>query len=155
MRRLIWGFAGRTYHIVGNLMHWLIYVCHSYTVMYISWNIVVTCRERADLLVFLYVIIPCVFLPFSVLGQVWYLILSIPDRCLLHYFEKYAVCLFCCFTSQVNSYGHGATVSSPNLTIFFSGQAWTSSYQYFVNILSLVTDNNPSCMIQMKGGEWP
>ena len=26
MRRLIWGFAGRTYHIVGNLMHWLIYV---------------------------------------------------------------------------------------------------------------------------------
>ena len=25
MRRLIWGFAGRTYHIVGNLMHWLNY----------------------------------------------------------------------------------------------------------------------------------
>ena len=24
MRRLIWGFAGRTYHIVGNIMHWLI-----------------------------------------------------------------------------------------------------------------------------------
>ena len=24
MRRLIWGIAGRTYHIVGNLMHWLI-----------------------------------------------------------------------------------------------------------------------------------
>ena len=23
MRRLIWGFAGRAYHIVGNLMHWL------------------------------------------------------------------------------------------------------------------------------------
>ena len=23
MRRLIWGFAGRKYHIVGNLMHWL------------------------------------------------------------------------------------------------------------------------------------
>ena len=23
MRRLILGFAGRTYHIVGNLMHWL------------------------------------------------------------------------------------------------------------------------------------
>ena len=23
MRRLIWGFAGRTYHIVGNLIHWL------------------------------------------------------------------------------------------------------------------------------------
>ena len=25
MRRLIRGFAGRTYHIVGNLMHWLIF----------------------------------------------------------------------------------------------------------------------------------
>ena len=25
MRRLISGFAGRTYHIVGNLMPWLIY----------------------------------------------------------------------------------------------------------------------------------
>ena len=24
------------------------------------------------------------------------------------------VCLFCCFTSQVNSYGHCGTVSSPN-----------------------------------------
>ena len=26
MRRLIWGFAGRTYDIVGNLMHWLIII---------------------------------------------------------------------------------------------------------------------------------
>ena len=24
MRRLVWAFAGRTYHIVGNLMSWLI-----------------------------------------------------------------------------------------------------------------------------------
>ena len=28
------------------------------------------------------------------------------------------VCLFCCFTSQVNSYGHGGKVSSPNHTFF-------------------------------------
>ena len=35
-------------------------------------------------------------------------------------------CLFCCFTSQVNSYGHGRTVSLPNHS-FFPGQAWTSS----------------------------
>ena len=27
MRRLIWGFAGRTHHIVGNLMHWLVSSC--------------------------------------------------------------------------------------------------------------------------------
>ena len=25
MRSLIWGFAGRAYHIVGNPMHWLHY----------------------------------------------------------------------------------------------------------------------------------
>ena len=31
------------------------------------------------------------------------------------------VCLFVCFTSQVNSYGHGGTVSSPNHT-FFQGK---------------------------------
>ena len=28
------------------------------------------------------------------------------------------VCLFCCFTSQVNSYGHCRTVSSPNHTYY-------------------------------------
>ena len=30
------------------------------------------------------------------------------------------VCLFCCFTSQVNSYGHCGTVSSPNHTFFWA-----------------------------------
>ena len=52
-------------------------------------------------------------------------------------------CLFCCFKSKVNSYGHGRTVSSPNHT-FFVGKLEQSVNQYFVHILSLVTDNNPS-----------
>ena len=30
MHRLIWGFAGRTYHIVGNLMPWLNIIINSY-----------------------------------------------------------------------------------------------------------------------------
>ena len=30
--------------------------------------------------------------------------------------ELLCFCLFCCFTSQVNSYGHCGTVSSPNHT---------------------------------------
>ena len=30
-------------------------------------------------------------------------------------------CLFCCFTSQVNSYGHCGTVSSPNNTFSWAG----------------------------------
>ena len=33
----------------------------------------------------------------------------------------YDIVMFCCFTSQVNSYGHGGTVSSPNHTF-----SWTS-----------------------------
>ena len=42
---------------------------------------VVTCWERADLLALLYVMFACVFdtFPYGVLGQVWHLILSIPD----------------------------------------------------------------------------
>ena len=51
--------------------------------------------------------------------------------------------LFCCFTSQVNSYGHGETVSSPDLT-FFLGKLEQAVNQYIMHILSLVTDNNPS-----------
>ena len=64
------------------------------------------------------------------------------------------VCLCCCFTSQVNSYGHGGTVSSTNHT--FSLASFKQAVnQYFMQILSLVTYNNPSWMIQRKGGERP
>ena len=56
---------------------------------------------------------------------------------------KYLFCLFCCFMSQVNSYGHGGTVNSPYHT-FFLGNFEQAVNQYFVHILSLVTDNNPS-----------
>ena len=54
------------------------------------------------------------------------------------------VCLFVLLLySQVNSYGHGGTVRSPNQT-FFLGKLEKAVNQYFVCILSLVTDNNPS-----------
>ena len=52
------------------------------------------------------------------------------------------VCLFCCLTSQVNSYGHGRTVSSPNHP--FLGKFEQAVNQFFVHILSLVTDINHS-----------
>ena len=32
----------------------------------------------------------------------------------VNYITKLFVCLFCCFKSQVHSYDHGGTVSSPN-----------------------------------------
>ena len=49
--------------------------------------LVVTCWERADVLALLYVIFYCVFVTFPchVLGQVWYLIVLIPDLCLFTY----------------------------------------------------------------------
>ena len=53
------------------------------------------------------------------------------------------ICLYCCFTSTVNSYGHGGTVISPNHT-FFLGKIEQAVDQNFVHTLSLVTDNNPS-----------
>ena len=62
-------------------------------------------------------------------------------------------CLFCCFTSEVNSYGRGGTVSSPTHT-FFLGKLELAVNQFFMHILLLVTDTNPSWMIQGKGGEW-
>ena len=30
--------------------------------------------------------------PFDILGQVWYLIVSIPDLCTLTYYEKFVLC---------------------------------------------------------------
>ena len=53
------------------------------------------------------------------------------------------VCLPCCFTSQVNSFSHSGTISSTNHT-FSLGRLEQAVNQYFVYILSLVTDNNPS-----------
>ena len=53
-----------------------------------SFSLVITCREMVDLLVLL-----CVFFllfltfPHDVSGQVWYLIASIPNLCLLLYFS--------------------------------------------------------------------
>ena len=51
-------------------------------------SLVVICWERADLLALLRVTFSCVSVtfPYDVLGQVWYLIASIPDFCRLPYF---------------------------------------------------------------------
>ena len=73
-----------TNHSKAVLLLWSLFVigvsCH--TVLYVPSSLVVTCWERTDLLAFLCVMFSCFF----VLGQVWYLIVSIPDLCLLPYF---------------------------------------------------------------------
>ena len=59
-------------------------VCHSFASVY-CW-LVVTGKERADPLA-LVCDVHCGFVtfPFGILGQVWYLIVSIPDPCYLSY----------------------------------------------------------------------
>ena len=49
----------------------------------VSWCLVVTCWERTDLLA----LVCDVTFPFGILGQVWYLIVLIPDFCPLFYFN--------------------------------------------------------------------
>ena len=90
-------------------------------------SLVVTCWERADLLALLcgmcfcvYVIFPC-----DVPGQVWYLIVSIPDICLLLYFD---------YQHHMIRLGHR------NLSQFF----WRKSRRVSVNIDK---DCNASCYL--------
>ena len=63
-------------------------VCHA--VVSVHSSFVVTCWERANLLAHLYVMFYFVFVTFpcGVLGQVWFLIVSILDLCLLPYFAN-------------------------------------------------------------------
>ena len=51
-------------------------------------------------------------------------------------------CLFCCFTSQATAKVMAGR--SVQLTTFFLGKLEQAVNQYFVHILSFVTDNNPS-----------
>ena len=48
----------------------------------------VTCWERADLALVCAVLLCFVTCPCGILGQVWYLIVSIPDLCCLSYFKS-------------------------------------------------------------------
>ena len=63
-------------------------VCHAFFSVHCSR--LVSCWERANLLALLYEMFSCVFVtfPYGVLGQVWYLIVSIPDLCLLTYSDE-------------------------------------------------------------------
>ena len=64
-------------------------VCHALASIHCC--LVATCWKRADLLasLFLFVMFDCIFVTFPrcILGQVWYLIVSITDICRLSYFE--------------------------------------------------------------------
>ena len=60
-------------------------VCLCYIILSVSCSLLVICWERGDSFALLFVIFSGAFVtfPYSILGQVWYLIVSIPDICLL------------------------------------------------------------------------
>ena len=68
-------------------MLFMFYVCHAFASVHCC--LAVTYREIVDLLTLV-----CddycnfVTFPFGIFGQVWYLIVSIPDHCCLSYFVK-------------------------------------------------------------------
>ena len=64
-------------------------VCLCHIVLSVSCSLVVTCLERVDFLALLYVMFLCVFVtfPYGTLAQVWYLVVLIPDLCLLPYYN--------------------------------------------------------------------
>ena len=77
-------------------------VC-GHTVLSITCGLLVTYWERADLLALLYVNFSCVFVtfPYGVLGQIWYLIVSIPDILPLVFLSLYwLIYIFFYFTTQ-------------------------------------------------------
>ena len=59
-----------------------------YIVLSVPCSLVVTCKERADFLALLYKMFFSVFVtfPYGIQGQVWQLIVSNPELCLLPYF---------------------------------------------------------------------
>ena len=65
-------------------------VCYAFTSAHCC--LVVPCWERVDLLALVFDVF--VTFPCGILGQVWYLIVSIPDLCRLPYFIMYTFVLF-------------------------------------------------------------
>ena len=65
---------------------------------------------------------------------------------------KPRILLFVCFVAlRPKSTAKVIAGRSVHLSHFFLGKLEQAVNQYFVHILSLVTDNKPSCMIQRKG----
>ena len=72
---------------------YLCFVFVSHTALSVPCSLVVICWERADLLALLYVMFSCAFVtfPYDVLGQLWYLIVGIPECCRLSYFHLFLI----------------------------------------------------------------
>ena len=80
-----WPFQGGTTSVDLLCFFCLIFAFFLYAAVYMC--LVVTCWERADLLALVCdVLLWVCYFPIGIQGQVWYLIVSIPDLCTLTYF---------------------------------------------------------------------
>ena len=79
------GVLGQVWCLIVSITDLCLLSYFSNTVLPVACIVVVTYLERAELLALLSEIFSCVFVtfPYGVSGQVWYLIVSIPDLCLL------------------------------------------------------------------------
>ena len=129
--------------------------CLYYIVLSVQCSLVVNCWERADLLALLCVMFPCDFVtfPYGVLGQVWFLIVSISDICLLPYFYKN---MRQCLATYVNK-RHFSIISSIIVFTFLEDRktfacrqlsgtsAFASEYQYGIYLIAEVTNVRNTC----------
>ena len=75
----------RRYFFCRSFVLFMSCVCHAFASVHCC--LVVAWRESADLFALVCdVYCDCVTYPVGILGQVWYLIVSIPDPCCLPYF---------------------------------------------------------------------
>ena len=67
----------------GSFLLFMFHVCLCYSVLSVPCSHMITCWRRADLLALLCIMFSCVFVTFlcGVPGQVWYLVVFIPDLC--------------------------------------------------------------------------
>ena len=71
--------------------------------------LVVTCWERADLLALVCgVLLWVCYFPIGILGQVWYLIVSIPDLCTLTYYGSHL-----CLSKKIDMHSCAKTGLNP------------------------------------------
>ena len=78
------------------------YLASAYLLCDESCSLVVICWERANFMALYYEMYSCVFVtfPYGILGQVWYLIVLIPDLCLHPSFVEKMQTIVC-----VSNYG--------------------------------------------------
>ena len=87
-----WPFQGVTSFVDLLCCFSYVFAMHLYARLFIL-CLVVTCWERADLLALVPGILLWIcYFPIDILGQVWYLILWIPDLCTLTYFDTGEKC---------------------------------------------------------------